>query len=202
MKFVSRIVIAVIGLSAAACGSVATPVWSEQAQGTQSALAATADHLTEIAPTATPTLVPTSTPTGAPTATPLPATEVPTEAPTAVPATATPEPIVVQSAPAGDPAKGKVHFEQMRPEVNFACVTCHYVDKEDQLIGPGLLNVGTRAETRVEGQSAYDYLHASIVDPSAYVVKNFPDKLMPQTYKDLWTEEEINDIIAYLLTLK
>ena len=201
MKIFSRIILAVFGLLMAACGTVATPVWSEQAQGTQAALAATADHLTEIAPTATPTPLPTSTPTGAATATPLPPTDTPTEAPTSVPPTATPAPIV-QAGPQGDPVKGKEHFEQMRPEVNFACATCHYVDKEDQLIGPGLLNVSTRAETRVEGESAYDYLHTSIVNPSAYVVKNYPDKLMPQIYKDVWTEEEINDIIAYLFTLK
>ena len=53
MKFFARIILAVFGLLMAACGSVATPVWSELAQGTQAALAATADHLTEIAPTAT-----------------------------------------------------------------------------------------------------------------------------------------------------
>lgn len=201
MKFFSRIILPVFGLLLAACGSVATPVWSELAQGTQAALAATADHLTEIAPTATATPLATSTPTGAPTATPLPPTAIPTEAPTIVPPTATPAPIV-QAGPQGDPVKGKEHFEMMRPEVNFACATCHYVDKEDQLIGPGLLNISTRAETRVEGQSAYDYIHTSIVDTSAYVVANFPDKLMPAVYKDLWTEEQINDIIAYLYTLK
>lgn len=45
------------------------------------------------------------------------------------------------------------------------------------------------------------YLHTSIVDPSAYLVPEFPDGLMPQVYKDVFTEDEINDLIAYLLTL-
>ncbi|MEZ4671638.1 MAG: c-type cytochrome [Anaerolineae bacterium] len=200
MKTVSRIVVAVLGLLMAACGTVATPVFSEQAQGTREALAVTVEHLTEIAPTATFTPLPTSTPTDVPTATSVPPTPT-TEPPTAVPATATPAP-VAQAEPSGDPVKGKEYFETMRTEVNFACATCHYVDKEDQLIGPGLLNVSVRAETRVAGETAYEYIHNSIVNPSAFVVPNFPDGLMPQVYKDLWTEEQINDIIAYLFTLK
>ncbi len=204
MKTIFRLTFLLLGVSLAACGTVATPVWSEQAQGTESALLATADHLTEIAPTATATLIPTETPTNAPTATPIPATATtePTEAPTAtdVPPTATTEAVV--SAASGDPVKGQEYYETIRAEVNFACITCHYANSEAQLIGPGLLNIGTRAETRVAGESAYDYLHTSIVNPSAFVVPGFPDQLMPQTYKDLWTEEQINDIIAYLMTLQ
>lgn len=204
MKMISRFAFLLLGVSLAACGTVATPVWSEQAQGTESALLATADHLTEIAPTATATLVPTETPTNAPTATAVPATATlePTVEPTAtdVPATATPEAAV--SVASGDPVKGKEHYETIRSEVNFACITCHYANSEAQLIGPGLLNIGTRAETRVAGESAYEYIHTSIVNPSAYVVEGYPDQLMPQVYGELWTEEEINDIIAYLMTLK
>ncbi len=204
MKMMLGLTLLIIGISLAACGTVATPVWSEQAQATEAALLATASHLTEIAPTATATLVPTETPTNAPTATAIPATATlePTVEPTAtdVPPTATTAAVV--SAASGDPIKGQEHFETVRSEVNFACITCHYANSESQLIGPGLLNIGTRAETRVAGESAYEYLHQSIVDPSAFVVSGFPDQLMPQTYKDLWTEEEINDIIAYLMTLK
>lgn len=203
MKMILRLALVMIGISLAACGTVATPVWSEQAQATEAALLATADHLTEIAPTATATLIPTEAPTNAPTATAVPATATlePTVEPTAtdVPATATTAPV---ASAAGDPVKGKEHFETIRSEVNFACVTCHYANSESQLIGPGLLNIGTRAETRVAGESAYDYIHTSIVNPSAFVVPGFPDQLMPQTYAQLWTEEEINDIIAYLMTLK
>ncbi|MCA0458878.1 MAG: c-type cytochrome [Chloroflexi bacterium] len=203
MKMILRLAFVMIGISLAACGTVATPVWSEQAQATEVALLATADHLTEIAPTATATLVPTEIPTDAPTATPVPATATlePTAEPTAtdVPATATTAPV---ASAAGDPVKGQEHFETIRAEVNFACITCHFANTENQLIGPGLLNIGTRAETQVAGQSAYDYIHTSIVNPSAFVVPGFPDQLMPQTYGELWTEEEINDIIAYLMTLK
>ncbi len=205
MKFVYRLALLTFGLLLAACGTVATPVWSEQAQGTQAALAVTDQHLTEIAPTATATLVPTDAPTNAPTATPLPvtATEAATVAPTATVEQPTAVPQAVSGGePNGDPEKGKEYFNTVRSEVNFACATCHHFDTEAQLIGPGLLNVSVRAESRVPGQSAYDYIHTSIVNPSAFVVPGFPDQLMPQVYKDIWTEEQINDIIAYLYTLK
>ncbi len=45
------------------------------------------------------------------------------------------------------------------------------------------------------------YLHTSIVDPSAYIVPGFVDNLMPKVYGEILTEEEINNLVAYLLTL-
>lgn len=187
----------------AACGTVATPEWSEEAQETRGARAATAEQLTLSAPTARPTntLTPTPPPTvtPAPTDTPMPTTAAPTAVsvpPTEAPAAA------AASVPQGDAANGQVLFNELQPQAGFACATCHYFNQEAQLIGPGLLNVSIRAETRVPGQSAYDYIHESIVNPSAYVVEGFPDNLMPKIYAEIFTEQQINDIIAYLYTLK
>lgn len=190
----------------AACGSIATPEWAAEVQETQAALAVTSDHLTDIAPTAT------NTPTGAPTATPIPATETPipataTSTVEAATATATASPIPTQVAaaqPSGDAAHGQELFNLLRTEVGFACATCHYPDQETRLIGPGLKGISERAASRVEGESALDYIHTSIVNPNAYIVESdppFPPGLMPQTYEQLWTEDELNDIIAYLFTL-
>ncbi|MBI5670472.1 MAG: c-type cytochrome [Chloroflexi bacterium] len=197
----------IAALMLAACGTVATPEWSEEAQGTQAALAATADQQTASAPTATPTSTFTATPqpTTPPTATTVPPTVAPTtESPTAtaVPPTDAPSAANAQSVPEGDPANGEALFNEMQAAAGFACSTCHFPNQEAQLIGPGLLNISTRAETHVPGQSAYDYIHTSIVDPSAYVVEGFPDNLMPKIYGQIFTEEQINDIIAYLFTLK
>lgn len=47
-----------------------------------------------------------------------------------------------------------------------------------------------------------DYLHTSIVDPNAYIVPGFPENLMPQVYGEILSEQDIDDLIAYLLTLK
>jgi cytochrome c2 len=102
----------------------------------------------------------------------------------------------------GDAASGEEIFNRMYDEVGFACVTCHRPDSEDQLIGPGLLNIVSRAATRVDGQSAEAYLYESIVNPDAYVVENFSDALMPEVYTDLLSEDEIADVMGYLLTLE
>ncbi len=101
----------------------------------------------------------------------------------------------------GDPANGAVLFGTFQSEVGFMCATCHWTDTEDRLIGPGLLNVPLRAQSRVEGQNPVDYLLEAIVDPDAYVVDGFPAGLMPQTWSDVYTEDEIHDLVAYLLTL-
>jgi cytochrome c2 len=119
-------------------------------------------------------------------------TATPTDLPSA-------EEILVRLA---NPANGETLFNTFQPAASFACSTCHRADSEDRLIGPGLLNIGIRAETRVEGQSAIEYIYASIVDPSAYVVDTYPDGLMPPTWAEIYSESEIYDIIAYLMTLR
>ncbi len=113
---------------------------------------------------------------------------------TAAGAAATPVP--------GDPAHGQELFNTLRTEVGFACATCHRVDSPDQLIGPGLLNVSVHGATHVEGLDAYEYIYQSITEPGAYVVTGFPDNLMPRTYAELFSAQDIQDIIAYLFTLK
>jgi cytochrome c oxidase subunit 2 len=44
-----------------------------------------------------------------------------------------------------------------------------------------------------------DYLHQSIMEPSAFVVEGYPD-VMPHTYGETLTDQQISDLIAYLLT--
>ncbi len=209
-----------LALILAACGTVATPVFQEELEQTEVALAATSEAETAAAPTATPTdeptEAPTATPTQEPTDTPPPATSTPEPTDTAEPTEApteaeeTPEAEDADegdgdttggAATTGDPASGEALFTTFIPEASFACNTCHLVDSEAQLIGPGLLGIGERTESRVPEQSPEEYLHTSIVDPSAYVVEGFPDMLMPQVYEEILTEEQINDLVAYLLTL-
>ncbi len=199
-----------LSLILAACGTVAAPVFQADLENTQVAQAATSVAETANAPTATatftitpsptvtqpPTATPTETATVPPTDTPEPS---PTEAPTEAPAASSGSSNV--SEVTGDPAAGQVLFNTFVPEASFACATCHLADSENTLICPGLQNVGTRAETRVPGMTAVEYLHQSIVDPSAYVVEGFPDNLMPHVFGQVFTEEQINDLIAYLMTL-
>lgn len=204
----------IVALVATACGTVATPEWAAEVQETRVAQAATAEHLTAIAPTAAPTSTPTETPTPLPTSTP---TDVPAATPTVtpVPPTPTATPLPAQppaegggsggeTFPEGDAANGQALFNTLKPEAGFACATCHRVDSTDRLIGPGLLGVSDYVNTTFPGRAPADYLHESIVNPNAYLVEGdppFPPSLMPQIYAQLFSEQEIWDLVAYLLTL-
>lgn len=101
-----------------------------------------------------------------------------------------------------DAERGAALFSELQSAAGFACAGCHFTDSESRLIGPGLLNVGARAETRVEGQSAVEYLLNAIVNPSAYVVPDYDAGLKPGNYAQIFSEAELYDIIAYLLTLE
>lgn len=192
----------------AGCGTVASPPHQataivRDAQGTATAIVRQANQVAGIAsPIATtepPRSANTSTPTVPPSVTPS-NTPAPTETATATPLP-TDAPIEILTLPSGDAANGEVLFNMFQPDASFACSTCHMADSEDRLIGPGLLNIGTRAEGRVDGLSAPDYILQSIIDPSAYVVADYPDQLMPQNWAEIYSESEIDDIVAYLLTL-
>jgi mono/diheme cytochrome c family protein len=94
---------------------------------------------------------------------------------------------------------------------SLGCVACHVATPT----GPAWMasgstpGIGTRAQTRFteagysgKAQSPEQYLLESIVDPSAYVVEGFADKIMPGTYSTQLSEQNAADLIAYLLTLK
>lgn len=208
------LLLVIVALVAGACGTPATPEWAAEVEQTQVAQAETAAYETSIAPTATPTNTPSPTPLP-PTATPVPPTATPTETPAPPTATFTPSPIPTQAEDTGDtgaaatvdgdPEAGRAAFELMRTEVGFSCAICHHVNQPGRLIGPSLQGIGERAATRIEGQNAVEYLRNSILHPNDYLVEDetgtYPASLMPQTYESVLTEQEINDIIAYLLTL-
>jgi mono/diheme cytochrome c family protein len=93
------------------------------------------------------------------------------------------------------------------PQVLFTamtCNTCHKLDQEQTadnqgVPGPNLGNLPATAGDRVEGQDAATYVHTSIVDPNAFVNPGYLTGLMPQTFQDQMSEEEINSLVAWLL---
>ncbi len=105
----------------------------------------------------------------------------------------------------GDPALGQILFNAQHTTAQgvWMCSQCHAIDG-NRLIGPGLGGLAERAATRVAGQSAIDYIHESIVNPQAYIVPGdpvYPENLMPQNYGEIFSEEDLNNLIAYLLSL-
>lgn len=81
------------------------------------------------------------------------------------------------------------------------CVGCHQLDPANQLVAPTWHNVGDRAIGRIPGVSPGEYLHQSILAPNDYIVEGFLPNIMPATYGDQLTTQDLGDIIAYLLSL-
>jgi len=82
------------------------------------------------------------------------------------------------------------------------CSTCHSLEADVVLAGPSHAGLATRAETAVPGQSAEDYLHESIVNPDVHITDGFQAGVMYQNFgKDL-SDQEVDDLVAFLMTLK
>ncbi len=81
------------------------------------------------------------------------------------------------------------------------CASCHTIGTDGGTIGPPLTHIGTIAATREPGVSAEDYLSQSIRDPGAYVVPGYPDTMSRGLDRGM-TQEDFDDLIQYLLTLK
>ncbi len=109
------------------------------------------------------------------------------------------QPKAPAAPPAGDPERGEQLFTEDVGGMP-SCSTCHAID-DSRIVGPGLAGVAERAEVRVEGLSAEEYLHNSIVEPGAYVVEGFPN-VMPDVFGHTLSDAQIRDLIAYLLSLQ
>ncbi len=188
--------VALAAFTLAGCGSLAESV-------TRFATATLAAAEMEIAQ-ATATTPPTATPLP-PTSTPLPE---PTAPPTLAP-TATPEPTTApvtspidRLVAVRDPETGAELFNTFQDAANYACANCHLADSEKTNLGPGLLNIRERAAARIEGMTAAEYIYQSIVDSKAYTVEGFDPELMPQNWADIYSDLQIFDIVAYLMTLE
>ena len=87
------------------------------------------------------------------------------------------------------------------------CATCHSVAPTDDAlqpspVGPSHYGLANRAGDYVEGMSAEAYIRESIVEPDAHVVEGFQPGIMYQNYDEDLSDDQINDLVAYLLTLK
>ena len=104
----------------------------------------------------------------------------------------------------GDAGRGKELFNKtvIGPKSAPGCVTCHSLEPGKTLVGPSLAGIAGQAGTRVSGKSAEEYLRESIVNPNAFVVEGFPSGVMYQNYGKELSEQEIADLVAFLLTLK
>jgi len=83
------------------------------------------------------------------------------------------------------------------------CAACHSINGAAN-IGPTWFGLAGEEVELESGETVIAddaYLIESITDPKAKVVKGFAP-VMPETYKSIFTEEQITDIVAYIKTLK
>ncbi|HUM69631.1 MAG TPA: cytochrome c [Chloroflexota bacterium] len=91
-------------------------------------------------------------------------------------------------------ARGKTVFSQN-------CGSCHSTIPDTVIVGPSLAGIASRAETRKPGQDGRTYLYTSILQPGDFLVDGYTD-LMPATFGKQLTGEDLDAVVAYLLTLE
>ncbi len=84
------------------------------------------------------------------------------------------------------------------------CVSCHAYDasKGDDSKAPFTQGTAARAATRVPGMTAEEYIRESINTPDAYVVEKYKAGDMYQNWAKELSKQDIDDLVAYLLTEK
>jgi mono/diheme cytochrome c family protein len=100
-----------------------------------------------------------------------------------------------QTDPPGDlVAEGEHVFNQQ-------CTSCHAKDADTVIVGPALGKIGAQAGLRVQGQDARQYIEIAILQPGEYTVEGYPN-VMPPDYDKRLSDQEIDALVAYLLSLK
>lgn len=209
-KITGFVLLLSLALLATACGAIATPrapgpstpepfTLVPRESGDEGS--AVSEPPTDALPAATATVAPTD----------LPPTSMPTEVLPTATNTNTPSPeLTATSALIGDPTAGEALFINGNG-ISAPCTSCHSVDSDTIILGPSLQGIASQAGERVEGQSAEDYLRTSIVDPNDFLVPDTGTSVFApggnslmatQMYADLLSEQEVDDLVAYLLTLE
>ena len=111
--------------------------------------------------------------------------------------------LVACSSPAPSPTPTLLALESKGQSVfkNY-CSNCHSTSSETVIVGPSLVGIATRGGDRIEGMDAQAYIRDSILNPNAYTVDSFPEGIMPLNMKDALSSEDLDAVVAYLLTLK
>jgi mono/diheme cytochrome c family protein len=125
------------------------------------------------------------------------ATPTPTRPPISaanVGATATAKAGGVASGPNGSPGAQLFNAQ--------GCIGCHMVKGQGGVVGPNLSTIGTVAATRKPGTDAAAYIRESIVNTNAVVAPGFQPNVMPATFGQTLTPEQVDQLVNYLLEQK
>jgi mono/diheme cytochrome c family protein len=164
-------------------------------------------------PTQTRETTLTATDTALPTATVLPATDAPTEtvpsvAPTDTPFPTTPPTALAPTALHGDAANGAALFTKL------GCKSCHMPPPGARRVAPDLTHILTDAAEFIRRPDYHGtatdvpgYIRESIVLPNIFVVPAYRyltrdgTSVMPLDFSERTSPAEIDDLVAYVLTL-
>jgi len=105
---------------------------------------------------------------------------------------------------AGNVASGQALFEStvVGSGSSPGCITCHSLEPDLTLVGPSLAGIAGRADDAVPGSTAEEYLGASIREPNSFVSEGFAAGVMYQNYDRELSDQQVADLVAYLLTQK
>jgi mono/diheme cytochrome c family protein len=81
------------------------------------------------------------------------------------------------------------------------CLACHSDKADVVLVGPSMVGLAERAGEMVPGLDARAYIEESILDPEAYLNEGY-NNLMPATYGAIFSEEELDALVDYLMTFE
>jgi ferredoxin len=102
----------------------------------------------------------------------------------------------------GNPSLGKSLFYDRSIGKGGSCSLCHSLNPDEVLVGPSLAGVATRAGNRVTGMNSEAYLYQSILEPDTYIVDGFPAGQMLPDLGERLSSDQIDNLVAFLLTLK
>ena len=81
------------------------------------------------------------------------------------------------------------------------CATCHATAPDTVIVGPSLAGIASRAGARDGNLGAAEYIQMSILRPGVDIVDGFADS-MPKDFGKKLTGEEMDAVLAYLMTLE
>ncbi|MDX9849612.1 MAG: cytochrome c oxidase subunit II [Anaerolineaceae bacterium] len=87
---------------------------------------------------------------------------------------------------------------------NNGCFACHSLDGKDG-VGPTWMGLYGSEKTLVSGEKIMvdeEYLHQSIVNPNSQIVLGYPANVMAQNYAEVFTDEDLNNMIAFIKSLE
>jgi len=104
----------------------------------------------------------------------------------------------------GNAANGKKIFNSSMIGKSPACHICHSLEPGKKIVGPSLAGIASDAagDAKKAGMSTHDMLKQMITDPNAEIAEGFPANVMPQNFKTELKAKQLDDVVAFLMTLK